>query len=154
METSKVESVVRKQAEAKLNQLERSESAGTMRRPVSRFILLLTNMLAVAIHITVDESVSSRDSYYFSTYQLRAIFNKRAVVYLFQFQSSNVQEIGFDLIPVFPSETDATGFLYLPEIGFDLIPMFPSCACKWMLDMSVLTYPGIAYSNFVLDNGR
>ncbi|KZV40135.1 F-box family protein [Dorcoceras hygrometricum] len=35
METSKVESVVRNQAEAKFNQLERSESAGTMSRPAA-----------------------------------------------------------------------------------------------------------------------
>ncbi|KZV33242.1 hypothetical protein F511_43483 [Dorcoceras hygrometricum] len=72
METSKVESAVRNQAEAKLNQLERSESAGTMRRPAasardrsdvveedSSRKLLLTNLLAVAILITVDESMSN-----------------------------------------------------------------------------------------------
>ncbi|KZV07129.1 hypothetical protein F511_45388 [Dorcoceras hygrometricum] len=73
METSKVESAVRNQAEANLNQLERSESAGTMRIPAasakdrsdvveedSSRKLLLTNLLAVAILITVDESVSSQ----------------------------------------------------------------------------------------------
>ncbi|KZV50114.1 hypothetical protein F511_16507 [Dorcoceras hygrometricum] len=36
METSKVESVVRNQAEAKLNQLEHSESAGTIRTSCKR----------------------------------------------------------------------------------------------------------------------
>ncbi|KZV39279.1 hypothetical protein F511_18340 [Dorcoceras hygrometricum] len=73
METSKVESAVRNQEKAKLNQLvhsRRDEPAGTgieklagesyRRRRCTK--LLLTNLLAVAIISTVDESINSRYS--------------------------------------------------------------------------------------------
>ncbi|KZV26663.1 hypothetical protein F511_34753 [Dorcoceras hygrometricum] len=68
METSRVISAVRNQAKAKLNQLEQDEPAGTRieklagesyrRRRCAK--LLLTNLLAVAIICTVDESINSR----------------------------------------------------------------------------------------------